>query len=528
MRRGNYTLLHVNVMECAQQFRPLADQDEPIKAYGDAFSDIEASQRIRLLCEETSSNRQYLQSRLRDYGNTILNRWKKGIAKRRDLLHKAMPKMYASKWPIPHMDRDGAEPFSKRELRNVFLLPYINFDTLSEDPMKLLSLLYYRTKYAPEDWIAFDCRQVKIGYWSGFLQIDFNRRCVVMFGRKYGSMVDWEERAAHQWDIIGFPLAQLVLEAQHTLTGLLRNVVEQLTADVSTIPSPSPSSKWQEVVNAGFKVHGTTEFWSAYANEPFSAPPVFSASRMLSIAETRRSEAEDETWLLQTDPAYFQASIARQKGVKLYEVLSGSKRTEVVANNVLKSAHCRLMMWRMIDEECKHVSEMHNAFRDSINKGDKIPSKWRLAVGALELLLVNKLLELTKDHRVLLTSPGFEQCYHYEKCSPDSMDVSLKDISEGSEFTRAWFEKDPLLWALSDLKGDPENPLLLDRSVLLSFIDDHLTRANKEERVRIDQRLYNEMADIAAVDELLQTVRFHRPLFKPVNDAEAKATHVPR
>lgn len=49
-----------------------------------------------------------------------------------------------------------------------------------------------------------------------------------MQGSKYGQLKKWEKDAAHRFDIIGFPRAQLILEAQEKILKLLRNIVEQI------------------------------------------------------------------------------------------------------------------------------------------------------------------------------------------------------------------------------------------------------------------------------------------------------------
>lgn len=58
-----------------------------------------------------------------------------------------------------------------------------------------------------------------------------------MHGSDYGKVVPWDKDAAHPWDIVGFPRAQLILEAQRHLMQVLRGVVERLTED---LPNDEP------------------------------------------------------------------------------------------------------------------------------------------------------------------------------------------------------------------------------------------------------------------------------------------------
>ncbi|KAH7116366.1 hypothetical protein EDB81DRAFT_819176 [Dactylonectria macrodidyma] len=57
------------------------------------------------------------------------------------------------------------------------------------------------------------------------------------------NMVDWEEKAAHRADTLGFPRATLVLEAQAYLMGVLCSIMERILDGVD--PSQPPRvEKW--------------------------------------------------------------------------------------------------------------------------------------------------------------------------------------------------------------------------------------------------------------------------------------------
>lgn len=238
--------------ECQQQFRTNDSQCIDVRAYADEVSHSKASSQLENLVHSIHDDLAFLRAQISARGNTILKRWKKSRAKRAAVLQEAMPDMYPSKWPVMKLNNPGNGWTTLRAFRKVYLLPYVNLETLSEDPMRLSSLLHYRTKYKPEDWVMLDRKQIRLGWGTGSLQVEFNSNCVVMYGAEYGKLVPWNPDSAHRWDIIGYPLARLVLEAQQTLLSLLRGVVDILTkdiainttAEISTESSASPSTKW--------------------------------------------------------------------------------------------------------------------------------------------------------------------------------------------------------------------------------------------------------------------------------------------
>jgi hypothetical protein len=106
------------------------------------------------------------------------------------------------------------------------------------NPAVLFALLHYRTAYSPHHWAAFDSRQLNLGWAAEFFDVDFSAKCVVMYGDQYGSLVDWEEKAAHRADTLRFPRAMLVLEVQAYLMEVLCSVVERILDGVD--PSQPP------------------------------------------------------------------------------------------------------------------------------------------------------------------------------------------------------------------------------------------------------------------------------------------------
>lgn len=112
---------------------------------------------------------------------------------------------------------------------------------------------------------------------------------------------------------------------------------------------------------------------------------------LVSMAQTRKEEAIDHLIDLQCDPAYLRRHIKGLFSTTLFRMAD----TEDAAMMVAKYIHLeykRHYWWYWIEIECKHVRDLHDRFSDSTHPGQPIPPKYDLALGALELLLVNQAL----------------------------------------------------------------------------------------------------------------------------------------
>lgn len=141
----------------------------------------------------------------------------------------------------------------------------------------------------------------------------------MMHGLRYGEVVDWKACLAHRADILGFPKARLVLEAQAYLMSSLRKVVDGILQGVDTNASPA-AEKWNSMVLMGFRHTNVVKLWSPYTNQAFSLPPSFSTSTLISLAQTRLEATVDHLWLLQTEPAYMKRFIVNMCHGGFYEL----------------------------------------------------------------------------------------------------------------------------------------------------------------------------------------------------------------
>lgn len=149
------------------------------------------------------------------------------------ILQSAFPGMETLRWAVLRPFTESEASKGEAHFRNNYLLPYLSVDDLKSNPFRFLSLLHCRTNNEVEDCVSFDVQQTKMGWEMGLLATEFCEHAVQMHGPKYGQVVPWDGKKAHRWEIVGFPRAQLVIEAQSILMSFLRKTVERLLENVS-------------------------------------------------------------------------------------------------------------------------------------------------------------------------------------------------------------------------------------------------------------------------------------------------------
>ncbi|KAF7892014.1 hypothetical protein EAF00_008316 [Botryotinia globosa] len=480
--------------DCEQGFYIRQEQMQPGWFYRRSLSSDEAKQISASYIHVIQTDRKYLVERLAKYGDIIVNRWKKKSQdKRQLLLLEAIPSLCDKRWivprhsftsegtQIPPINSDGEIELRSLESRHQLLLHWLSLEVLETNPAVLFALLYNRTIYAPQDWASFDSRQLNCSFLCGNFDVDFSAKCIVMYGLRYGEVVDWKASPAHRADILGFPKARLVLEAQAHLMGSLRRVIDGILQGIDE-NTPLAAEKWKSMVSLGFRHSNVVELWSPYTNQAFSSPPSFSLTNLITLAQTRLESTIDHLWLLQTEPAYMKRYIADMCHGGAYESTK------------------------------------------DMGPGEDLPSKYDKALGALELLVVNDvnrrgdLLGETISQR-----PGFSHIYtttrKSQELGPDTLEVNRKNglLSDPKHA----FENELLDYCLVQLQVEPDiqqkpntrpKEVPIDHALLFSILENYLATSNIKEKSRLDEVLSNLLSDLAASHEILAAIRLHRPL----------------
>ncbi|KAE9982495.1 hypothetical protein BLS_005926 [Venturia inaequalis] len=299
---------------CYDQFFPASQ----------VVDDNDASNTTRNLVDCIRSDLSYLRNSLKQHADLVVSRWKKKSKAKRLALLQELADLAPFRWASVHFMnmhnprcdcRQGKIKVRSQKYdrlvgtyQDTWLTPYLDQATLSEDPLRLLSLLHVRSAFQPEEWVMFDKWHVTLAEYHIVLIPEFNENCVVMQGPEYGKLVPWEEEKAHSWQIVGYCKARQILTAQKRIMHFLRKMVDALVGDQPFVDEPAVQSKWLQLVQGNFFGFGISASISksSYLLQPFSSPPTFDPVRSLGIIRDRYRVALDELYQVQTDPRYVQ------------------------------------------------------------------------------------------------------------------------------------------------------------------------------------------------------------------------------
>ncbi|KAK7700763.1 hypothetical protein SLS57_011987 [Botryosphaeria dothidea] len=219
---------------CSNTYRSPVEQQNDRSDYTRSISIAESRKVLQKLFDQMNEDFMFLKTKCRLHGDRIMSRWKKRSREKRELwLLQADPNLCVDRWHLlRYVCMDAHLPWENaRKLRKNFLLPYLSVDVLKNDPALFLSLLYNRTYYHPYMWAPSDSMELATGWNLCYLDVEISGACVAMYRENYGSLVAWDAQAAHRSDIVPFPRAKLIFEAQACLLRFLRDVVNQILGE---------------------------------------------------------------------------------------------------------------------------------------------------------------------------------------------------------------------------------------------------------------------------------------------------------
>lgn len=353
---------------CSEQYLPkeakILYHALPIKLHDDKTAKAE----IQRLLSTIRANRAKLKESIETWGDVIIKRWsRRDPSKRQKLILQAKPDIYAKehlyaedtyeKGDASHrMEKTGKmEKVSMAPNTDTCYAPYLNLVSLSEDRLNLIALMHHRAHNHPSDWMRFDCGQMRQFFHGCMLDTAYNPHAVVAYGPNFGKLVAWEKDAAHKWNTIGYAAARLALMAQCKITDFLvkmTNVI--LKHDLGD--SIKGHTMWKELAQGGFKDADPDGTVWLYAESPFGAPPTFNAARLVELCASRMEAAQDDLWLLQSEPNYLHDLFERFDKSALHQKFDPQRRQAALLQMALGSVNrVKTWSWALEVSECLFV-----------------------------------------------------------------------------------------------------------------------------------------------------------------------------
>ncbi|TGO28359.1 hypothetical protein BPAE_0028g00060 [Botrytis paeoniae] len=378
-------------------------------------------------------------------------------------------------------DRDNSGNVASKMALNhdsKIMRSYKYLEALADDPALLLSLIFNRGNNHPSTYVAFDSSQVDHGWSIGHVWAVYRPDCVIMHGREYGVLPDWDKNAAHRKDIIGFPRAHLILRAQNKTMEILRRIVEQLVANYDGLEQLDICTRFQFHIPA---IHG---FFSGYEIEPYGPPQRFDIERLLSSARVALDTKQAHIELLQMDPAYSKRWLNLSGDEKVIRDPSFNFKTNHIQTGDLIRELMIMRNWRNLVSEIEKLRGVYYSTAvNDFTKGEPPPLEYNKALCDLEVLLYN--------------------------CMEDSCAVTGYVLSQRPGFSKSsvkYFDEDLLHYCLSMVIGAPDEKYRPNRSLMFRYLNGYFQQATKEQRARVDEPLsmfYFDWVTLHEIDKMI-------------------------
>ncbi|CAD0096242.1 unnamed protein product [Aureobasidium vineae] len=484
----------------------------------------------------------FLRATLKKHADFLVSRWKKKSQGKRFSFLTEHTELFDKKWAAIHLlERVGAgdedrkysgprnlrkvrtrrtadgkiaiclelhtqESLANTELRDKTLvlhhdswfLPYLDAETLSEDPTLFFSLLHHRTSNDPEKWLMFDNTNIVLAEHFSIIPNVFNPNCVVAQGPDYGKLVSWNAEKAHRWEIIGFTKAYHLFTAHRKMLNLLSNCVRALLAEVEAPTTLEVHPKWDGMVAADFSRFKTDFPWSTDFVKPFSEPPRFDACEVAELIASRHRVVLDELELLQTDPQYVQMLSKEICACRFFETWRVEDMTPWLVDYLFFQTMHRESYWRQLVAESELMIRCLDVFERKPTKRAKQDLEQAVSI-VNDLCIETFAIFEPQVHAGLLVERGFERNFEFQGSA------KIKSTNRG--FTaKDWFTDNLLYWSMSTLGFDKERPFTMDPAFNFAIID-RLCRTDLKEARRIRQTMLDKLSDMSILSEIITSIQ---------------------
>jgi hypothetical protein len=168
------------------------------------------------------------------------------------------------------------------------------------------------------------------------------------------------------------------------------------------------------------------------------------------------------------------------------------------------------LRWQWVVSALEKVQTVQKRFRDNIFQGQRLPPSFDRALGELEVLLVNLVSQSANFlGGTYVGRPGFQR--NFKTVYDPKTQTAWAERKNGNIKRQEMYASDPLDWCLYRLSQKPDNMNSHSHAFLLWFLEEHFRTSPPAERARVDEILYDQLSDLAGFNDILVSVRSHRP-----------------
>ncbi|KAK5129182.1 hypothetical protein LTR08_003779 [Meristemomyces frigidus] len=479
---------------CRFQYWSSSQQGLDIYAYDRNVTDEEASASLKFLVSSIESNRNWLQKILATHGNLVLSRWTNFTQNKRIQILEQVKGLEPEKWPqlMCYHDLDGTW-VEKRKRRNAFLVPHLNVESLAEDKSRVLSLLFSRVQNFPHEFFHMDRGYMELGITSALLKRNYNAKCVSTTAASYGELCDWETTPVHNGERVGYPVAELVLEAQNVTMQALKRIVEQM------LPTPlrDPGfSRWQTQGKKGFQFN-TEGYGAAILEGPYGPPLSSFGARQANMHIGERLDYyKDAMSTGQCKPDILQSRVNSLFTSEVFSTLSVESKWAWMSFFVYAWHWFAVVAWSYVATSGTALTQGASELNDELRTQGTIPVKSldKDRLYHFERSLSGAWIVSAKCLSLLLIYTGTSDYWEIEKPTVlmpfgQAVKKSALDTDSGCQ---ALFATDKLRWVLNELTRPEDSGLNLrplSRGLLLGYLADLLQKPHAYDDLNDDVQM---------------------------------------
>ena len=473
---------------------------------------------------------------LEQYEDVLRKRWiKKSREQRKKVLLTAWPNMAAIH--RPDFDALKRETIDVRRrnasrFRNEYLFPFINLEDLLK-ANNLLLFLNSRGHNKPDVFAFFDTQTHHLGLTSLAIQPQYISDYTMLLSGQtspdsYGKLLAWaEHQGAFDMMANGIGLQPgiglLVLEVQEKI---LRFLVQCAEITLHDVLKTNPSSlSVQRSLPVDLSPLLSDAEWpsvaAAVSEAPYRVPIQFHFSRLQSLVNGKRAEAEDHIWSLREDPGYFQEFVSNLSDHLIENLtdVNGKRHPDLgkppfwqqALKATMRDAYERLLMWDLAQQQLNELDTLRTQFGPLISVNQRLPAEYEKALNHFQYL-VNQLrkppLEDLKSG--IFASPPLREFYLYVQDVNSHFTLIKSKDSPRREYFR---------WLIEIFLDDGQIKLtglseLLDE--LERVTRNKTSSAGAPQNWRLSPWVQAVLSDLAVVSELERELNWHQPRIMPL------------
>ncbi|KAK5123221.1 hypothetical protein LTR85_003420 [Meristemomyces frigidus] len=335
-----------------------------------------------------------------------------------------------------------------------------------------------------------------------YVRIAYNPHCVSLHNEDYGRLVLWEKDASHRWDIVGYPRARLVLQAQEALSSFLRRMVE-LNLKHQLEEAAKGHDAWNEAAARGFTRPNDLLTASARLGQPFSAPPTLDLPQLVQSLRSRCNAAADELWLLQVDPVHTKRYLGGLMNTPFYDRLTKQEQQRELVKLLLHPV-IFLQLWQSTVTRAENALSAQLRYRGRAKEDMPDPTEYRRALCVLQCTLESQLsIQIAYLGASVEKSSTFGHLFRRKENGQLSVNMGREDL----------FHKEPILWNVAELCD--HGSLAHDPSWHVAFIEDLIAQASPDGKACMDNKLYAEVSNVTTASDAISALRYNRPHHGP-------------